>query len=135
MKLFHLYRREDITGVSGTGPVVEGVEFTNGWCAIRWISNKSTLCFYQSLDDVKVIHGHGGRTELVVHDFEPAQRAATTTHQFELFLQTLEEISATVNSVEDPETTPDEIHGSIEHIKGLLDRLESNLKRKLKKAS
>ena len=131
MKLFHLYRSEDQTGVSGTGPVVEGVEFTNGWCAIRWLSERSTLCFYQSMSDVRSIHGHGGRSELVVHDFEPAHRSIVGD-EFELFLQTLEEVSAVVNTVEDPTTTPELIHASIDHIKLLLDRLEVHLNRKLK---
>jgi hypothetical protein len=130
VKLFHLYRSEDETGVSGTGPVVEGVEFTNGWCAIRWLSNRSTLCFYQSMADVRSIHGHGGRTELVVHDFEPARRAKTG-EEFEIFLQTLEEISSTVNAADDPGMTPETLHASIDHIKILLDRLERGLTGKL----
>lgn len=66
MKLFYFFRKEDLTGVSGTGPVVEGVQFTNGWCAVRWLSAKTSLCFYQSLDEVKAIHGHGDRTEIIV---------------------------------------------------------------------
>lgn len=131
VKLFHLYRSEDQTGVSGTGPVVEGVEFTNGWCAIRWLSDRSTLCFYQSMADVRSIHGHGGRTELVVHDFEPARRT-TAGDGFELFLQTIEEISAAVNAAEDPGATSQSVHSSIDHVRRLLDRLESSLNRKLK---
>jgi len=135
MKLFHLYRSEDVSGVSGTGPVVEGVEFTNGWCAIRWLSARSTLCFYQSMQDVRAIHGHGQRTELIVHDFEPVRDAGLEVVQSELFLRTLEEISRVVNSVKDPATTRESLHGSVEHIKGLLDDLETRLSRRLVKAS
>ena len=135
MKLFHLYRSEDVSGISGTGPVVEGVEFTNGWCAIRWLSNRSTLCFYQSMNDVRAIHGHGQRTELVVHDFEPVRRTELEVVQSELFLRTLEEISGVVNSVENPETTRESLHGSMEHIKSLLDDLELRLSRRLAQPS
>src|SRR5262249_46937812 len=100
-KLFHLYRAEDETGVSGTGPAVEGVEFTNGWCAIRWMSDKSTLCFYQSLEDVRRIHGHGGKTELIVHDFKPVRLNETQREldkpEFELFLRLIEEASLVIS--------------------------------------
>ncbi|MCM2323492.1 MAG: hypothetical protein NDJ90_09545 [Oligoflexia bacterium] len=134
MKLFHLYRREDQTGVSGTGPVVEGVEFTNGWCAIRWLSSKSTVCFYQSIEDVKLIHGHGGRTELIVHDFEPAQRASTEA-QLELFLEIFEGVSDLVNSVDERSITGKGVRESIEDLHGLLARLERKLLQKLKSAA
>src|SRR6478752_1886944 len=95
MRLFHLYRIEDQSGVSGTGPVVEGVEFTNGWCALRWISNKSSICFYQSIDEVKAIHSHGGKTEVVVHDFDPLVKPQLpqTSQRFEILMQIIEEAS------------------------------------------
>lgn len=127
MRLFHLYRSEDVSGISGTGPVVEGVEFTNGWCAIRWLSGRSTLCFYQSMQDVRAIHGHGQKTELIVHDFEAVHGSGVGVQQSELFLRTLEEISELVNSVEDPITTREGLHGSVVQIKGLLDDLELRL--------
>src|SRR3954469_11941907 len=93
VKLFHLYRAEDQSGVSGTGPVVEGVEFTNGWCALRWVTGSSTLCFYPSLTEVKAIHGHGGKTELIVHDFDPLSRKPEpgTGERFDLLLQIFDE--------------------------------------------
>lgn len=104
MKLFHLYRTEDQSGVSGTGPVVEGVEFTNGWCALRWVTGSSTLCFYPSLAEVEAIHGHGGKTELIVHDFEPLTRprAGASGARFELLLEVIEEASRATMLAEDP---------------------------------
>src|SRR3954468_24191437 len=95
VKLFHLYRNEDQSGVSGTGPVVEGVEFTNGWCALRWVTNTSSMCFYQSIDEVRRVHGHGGKTELIVHDFEPLSKVPTgkSSERFELLIQIIEEAS------------------------------------------
>ncbi|MCM2277182.1 MAG: hypothetical protein NDJ89_03835 [Oligoflexia bacterium] len=132
MKLFHLYRREDETGVSGTGPVVEGVEFTNGWCAIRWLSGMSTVCFYQSIEDVRAIHGHGGKTELIVHDFEPAQRAPTEA-QLEVFLEVLEGISELMNSVEERIVSPEEVHQAVGGLQELLLKLERQLVRRLRR--
>jgi hypothetical protein len=40
MRQFHLVRTEDISGVSGTGHIAEGVVFSNGWCVLRWVSEK-----------------------------------------------------------------------------------------------
>jgi hypothetical protein len=128
MKLFHLYRSEDVSGVSGTGPVVEGVEFTNGWCALRWMSNKSTICFYQSIADVQAIHSHGGRTELIVHDFEAAKSDPSMHNPagFESFLQVFEDISG-IMSLAQESTSPEEIHEAIEQAKSRLDELERAL--------
>ena len=126
-----------MTGVSGTGPVVEGVQFTNGWCAIRWMSKRSTVCFYQSLEDVKIIHGHGGRTELVIHDFEPMKKSGPRGGgvAFETFLQTIEEISAVVNSAEDPAVDTQQLHAAMDEVRNMLDRLEAQLVRHRKKAA
>ncbi|MGZ6332877.1 MAG: hypothetical protein ACXWPM_02115 [Bdellovibrionota bacterium] len=130
MKLFHFYRLEDYSGVSGTGPVVEGVQFSNGWCALRWISGKSSMCFYQSLEDVKAIHSHGGRTEVIVHDFEPLKRKRgqkVETPQMELLMQIIEETSRVIASAETGVATPRETRQDIRTVKSLLDRLEKKI--------
>mgnify|MGYP007070612307 CR=1 FL=1 len=62
MKKFYLYRKEDETGVSGTGIVAEGVIFHNGVCALCWRSDHPSVAIYQSIDEVKFIHGHHGKT-------------------------------------------------------------------------
>jgi hypothetical protein len=62
MRRFHLRRLEDETGISGTGLVVEGVEFSNGSVALRWLSNTTSTGIYNSIQDVRIIHGHGGKT-------------------------------------------------------------------------
>jgi hypothetical protein len=125
MKLFHLYRAEDLTGVSGTGPVVEGVEFTNGWCAIRWISARSSICFYQSIEDVRAIHGHGGRTELIVHDFEPLTPPTTpvANARMERFLTLFERISRVMNLLEDRNASLEELEAAFEEARELLEEL------------
>jgi hypothetical protein len=60
--LFTLIRHEDETGVSGTGTVAEGVEFTDGTCVIRWLTATSSTGIYHSIKEVEILHGHNGRT-------------------------------------------------------------------------
>lgn len=55
----------DETGVSGTGAVAGGVQFLNGKVVICWFTEHSSIAVYDSIDDVAVIHGHGGSTEIV----------------------------------------------------------------------
>lgn len=65
MRRFELHRSADVTGVSGTGVVVEGVEFTDGRCAYRWLSPTATTTVADSIAHVAAVHGHDGRTEVV----------------------------------------------------------------------
>lgn len=65
MRRFQLFRRQDVSGVSGTGIVAEGVEFQHGWVALCWVSRLTSLSFYWSVADVERIHGHDGRTEIL----------------------------------------------------------------------
>lgn len=64
---FLLYRREDATGVSGTGSVAEGVEWCDGTVSMRWcVEGKPRgTTFYNSAAEVEEIHGHDGRTQIV----------------------------------------------------------------------
>jgi hypothetical protein len=137
MKLFHFYRAEDQSGVSGTGAVVEGVEFTNGWCALRWLSQRSSMCFYQSLEDVKAVHGHGGRTEIIVHDFEPLQRRTTRTNdqRFELLMAIIEESARIASFAEDPDSDEKELFRSVAEIRRLTGELESSLGKPLPRSA
>lgn len=64
MRRFALYRKQDISGISGTGLIVEGVEFSDGRVALRWVTPLRSTCVYDSIEDVEAIHGHGGATEL-----------------------------------------------------------------------
>ena len=73
MKEFYLQRIEDESGVSGTGKVAQGIIFDNGKVALSWISDNtsvdaSSVAVYDSIKDVKTIHGHNGKTKVVVKD-------------------------------------------------------------------
>jgi hypothetical protein len=62
---FYFDRSEDVTGVSGAGIVAYGVEFHDGTVALRWCSKLRSTTVYSSMDDVRGIHGHDGRTKVV----------------------------------------------------------------------
>jgi hypothetical protein len=65
MKHFWLERDTDVSGTSGTGRVAEGVIFSNGWCALHWLTKYTSVAFYQSVAEMEAIHGHGGATRVV----------------------------------------------------------------------
>lgn len=64
-RLFQLHRDVDETGVSGVGIVADGVRFPNGKCAVCWRTAVTSTALYDSIMDVKKIHGHGGKTRIV----------------------------------------------------------------------
>ena len=67
MRTFHFERAEDVNGVSGTGIVAEGIEFTDGTIVIHWLSHTPSTNVYANAKSVESIHGHGGRTKIVWH--------------------------------------------------------------------
>lgn len=66
MKYFYLQRVEDVSGTSGIGRVAEGVEFSSGQCCLKWLTNVSSIAIYDSIKDVEAIHGHEGKTKVIV---------------------------------------------------------------------
>ena len=59
MKAFCMIRNDDESGTSGTGKVLEGVEFSNGKVAISWCSEKtpvSSTTVFDTFDEFKKIH-------------------------------------------------------------------------------
>lgn len=71
---FVLRRSEDVTGVSGTGVVAEGVLWSDGTVNVRWLKRESeghgssygTTVFHdQGLESVEAIHLSHGGTEIV----------------------------------------------------------------------
>ena len=72
--LFDLIRDTDVSGVSGTGKVAEGVIFSDGHAAIHWLGSWPTTTPHPSVASIKAVHGHGGATRIVLND--PADRLA-----------------------------------------------------------
>lgn len=64
MKTFVLNRLEDLSGISGTGIVAEGVEFSNGKISIMW-NNTASWGLFDNMQQMLSVHGHNGKTEVV----------------------------------------------------------------------
>lgn len=70
---FLIVRDHDVTGISGTGVVAEGVQFSDGTVAVRWrvISGvhaargvKPTTVIHPDIESVVALHGHNGATRI-----------------------------------------------------------------------
>lgn len=76
MRRFELHRDEDVSGVSGTGVVAEGVAFSgDGPVALRWLSEWPTSVVFhdRGVESLEAVHGHSGRTRIVwLDDVAPA---------------------------------------------------------------
>jgi hypothetical protein len=57
-------RSKDETGISGTGIVAEGLQFSSKKCVISWLSDTPSIEIYDSIEEVKRIHGHQGETQI-----------------------------------------------------------------------
>jgi hypothetical protein len=67
-RLFHLFRDNDESGVSGLGRVAEGVLFANGKVVLSWNTKHTSVAVYDSMEQVTAIHSHGGKTRVVFDD-------------------------------------------------------------------
>lgn len=68
---FELFRHTDMSGVSGTGVVAEGIQFSDGSVAVRWKGANPSTAAWDSLAGVIAVHGHNGATEIRWLDDEP----------------------------------------------------------------
>lgn len=64
MKYFVLEREDDETGISGTGIIVEGIIWSDGTVAYRWLSDVATTTIANRIQDVIFLHGHDGKTKI-----------------------------------------------------------------------
>jgi hypothetical protein len=65
VKLLHLERDEDPTGISGTGVVAYGCQFADQTIVLRWDTQVRSTVFYDSIEDLITITGHDGKTRVV----------------------------------------------------------------------
>ena len=61
---FYLKRSHDITGISGTGRVAEGIQYSDGTISFRWTSSTPITSQADTIDYLIHVHGHGGTTEI-----------------------------------------------------------------------
>jgi hypothetical protein len=69
MRTFELQRDVDVTGISGTGVVAQGVEFDDGTVVVRWLKRQDviepTTVIHPTMDNVLALHAHGGSSQVV----------------------------------------------------------------------
>lgn len=56
MKVFTMIRNFDESGVSGTGRVLDGVEFPNGSIVVCWRGEHSSIAIYRDFSEFKAVH-------------------------------------------------------------------------------
>ena len=58
MRTFTLRRTEDVSGVSGTGVVLEGTLFTTGVVVVHWLTPppRGSIAIFDTLDQLLSIH-------------------------------------------------------------------------------
>lgn len=74
MRVYYMYRSDDVTGLSGEGLVAEVVEWADSTATMRWLPTSSpagvardvkpTTVNHPSLRNVLALHDHDGRTFL-----------------------------------------------------------------------
>lgn len=62
---FYLYRHQDMSGISGTGIVADGIKWPDGTVTIRWRGTRPSTVNWDSVEDAESVHGHGGATVFV----------------------------------------------------------------------
>lgn len=95
MRCFVLNRRKDVTGVSGTGIIADGVEFPDGRCVLAWRGRYRSLEIHRSIHDVEAVHGHHGATCVEWETDMPVdtkQLLETIKEQQEEILERLDEV-------------------------------------------
>ncbi|WP_378735372.1 hypothetical protein [Nocardia brasiliensis] len=65
VRTFEFQRDADVTGVSGTGVVADGVTFDDGVTVVRWRGERRSTVVWPSVEDAIAVHGHDGATRLV----------------------------------------------------------------------
>lgn len=64
MRRFVFERLVDSSNFSGTGIVLEGVQFTNGQVALIWLGQYPSVVIWPSIEMAITVHGHEGDTVL-----------------------------------------------------------------------
>jgi hypothetical protein len=78
MRRFVMRRENDVSGVSGTGTVLEGVHFSSGVVVIHWLTPppRGSISVFDSLEQFLSIHVRPHPDNHTVIEFEDGQRIA-----------------------------------------------------------
>ena len=63
MRTFKLLRIRDVSGISGTGYVAEGVVFSDNQVVLRWF-NTGAITVFENLDVLERIHCGSGNSRV-----------------------------------------------------------------------
>lgn len=67
IRTFELIRDVDLNGISGTGKVAEGAQFSDGVCTMHWVTDYRSTSVYPDVHTLYHIHGHEGASRIVWH--------------------------------------------------------------------
>jgi hypothetical protein len=84
MTEFILQRHSDPSGVSGTGIVAEGCEFSDGAVAVHWLGQWPSTTVWGDIRSVEAIHGHDGATTVTYVHSDRLARAYKRVMPFAL---------------------------------------------------
>ena len=132
---FVLMRDTDVSGVSGTGVVADGVAFPDGTVALRWRGgNPTSVVFHDNgVESVEAIHGHGGAARLVwlAEDLETTAEVAATYDERDDWRRRFEALRDGVTGLCDERDTVDELRfpnsaGAVptSHLRAVVARVE-----------
>ena len=69
---FTVFRRNDESGVSGTGVIIDGAVFATGQCVVHWLTlpPKGSIAIFDSMDDFIKIHigPHPGNKTIITFE-------------------------------------------------------------------
>ena len=78
MRRFVMHREQDVSGVSGTGLVLEGVLFSTGVVVVHWLTPppRGSISVFDSLDQFLAIHVRPHPDNHAVLVFEDGEQLA-----------------------------------------------------------
>ena len=76
MRRFVMHRKHDVSGVSGTGLVLEGVLFSTGIVVVHWLTPppRGSISVFDSLDQFLAIHVQPHPMNGTFLEFEDGER-------------------------------------------------------------
>jgi hypothetical protein len=91
---FHLDRKHDISGVSGTtnenNNIAQGIQFGTGIVVLHWLSPCASTNIYPNIEALRQVHGHEGASTICWDDPEEESGFKTETDTSTPVMEALE---------------------------------------------
>ncbi len=124
-RLFYIVRHGDESGVSGTGRVLDGVLWANGWVQVMWRTDldpmkkgMSSVTFFDSFrafEDIHINSHPDNKTEIVWVDDEVTSLRKENTELKEKFSKKSEALKKANKEIKEIKETPCESEPVEEH--------------------